>query len=184
MIRTLSLIAFLLFTSASVYAQSASSFPGVSAEQIKKLQAAKRFTPLPLPNWIPDGFKLEKIGSNLGPKVPIEDRSLVIVYRKPLAGGKFQRFSLEAGFDGLGDLMYDSTKIISSPLGKIYLVYEPNDPDEDGKKRKNFVMTEWFNVGRTAFHYNGMFGQEEGGSSLVMIPIAETERILRSLKRF
>lgn len=162
--------------------KSGLQFPGVSAAQLKQLQSVKRFTALPLPSWIPTGFKLEKIESKLGPKVPIEEKSLVIVYRKTLPGGKFQRFGFEAGFDGLGDLMYDSTKVIASPLGKIYLVYEPNDPDEGGKKRKNFVMTEWFDVGRTAFHYDGMFG-EEGDASLTMISMAETEKILRSLKR-
>ncbi len=173
------IVVFVAFASAQ---KTGSPFPGVSAAQMKQLQNAKRFTALPLPTWIPAGFKLEKVESKLGSKVPIEERSLVIVYRKTLPDGKFQRFAFEAGFDGLGDLMYDSSKVIPSSVGKIYLVYEPNDPDEGGKKRKNFVMTEWFDVGRTAFHYDGMFGEQDD-PSLVMISIPETEKILRSLKR-
>lgn len=180
LIVALLIVACVAFASAQ---KSGTQFPGVSAAQMKQIQNAKRFTALPLPTWIPAGFKLEKVEAKLGSKVPIEERSLVIVYRKMLPGGKFQRFGFEAGFDGLGDLLYDSTKVIPSALGKIYLVYEPNDPDDGGKKRKNFVMTEWFDVGRTAFHYDGMFGELDD-PSLTMISMSDTEKILRSLRRF
>ena len=167
----------------SVCAQSTETFPGVSAANLKQLQSAKRFTAIPLPTWIPAGFKLEKIESKLGPRVKIEERILAIVYSRALPNGKVQRFSFEAGFDGLGDLMYDTTKVIPSSLGKIYLVYEPQDPDE-GKKRTNFAMTEWFDVGKTAFHYNGMFGANENDTSNAMISLQDTDKILRSVKRF
>lgn len=179
--QSLFLVATVVLTSVSVFAQKPTSFPGVSAAQLKQLQIAKRFTALPLPTWIPAGFKLEKVESRLGPRVKIEDRSLVIVYSKQLPGGKIQRFAFEAGFDGLGDLMYDGAKRLSTPLGPIYLVYQPND--EDGKKLLDFAMTEWFDVGRTAFHYIGTFG-EDGDPAMVMISRQETKRIIRSLKRF
>lgn len=160
-----------------------SKFPGVSASQLSQLQNAKRFTALPLPTWLPAGFKLEKVDAKLGSRIQIQDRYLALVYSRTLASGKKQRFGLEAGFDGIGDLMYDGAKTIPSAFGKIYLLYEPNDSDETGKKLSNYVMTEWFTVGKTAFHYIGMYGEEDD-PSLAMISLADTEKILRSLQRF
>lgn len=119
----------------------------------------------------------------LGSEVPIEDRQLIIVYSRQLANGKLQRFSIEAGFDGLGDLMYESSKRLRTPIGNVYLVYQPKD--EDGKKMMDFAMTEWFDVGRIAYHYVGMYGTEEdGGDKLAMISLSDTEKILRSLRRY
>jgi len=154
--RTLSALLLISVVSIAAFAQkagmgqatpAATNFPGVSAAQLKQLQAAKRVTALPLPTWIPSGFTLEKVDAKLGTRTKIEDRYLAIVYSKKLANGKKQRFGFEAGFDGIGDLMYDGAKTIPSAFGKIYLLYEPNDPDEAGKKLKNYVMTEWFTVG-------------------------------------
>jgi len=181
--KTLFLVVSIAAVTVSVCGQNAGSFPGVSDANLKQLQTAKRLTPLPLPTWVPDGFKIERIAMKLGTTVPIQDRSLSIIYSRKLANGKTQRFALEAGFDGLGDLMYDASKVIPSAFGKIYLVYEPFDPDEK-KKLARYVLTEWFDVGKTAYHYNGMFSAKENDPSLAMISIADTEKILRSLKRF
>lgn len=171
-----------------VSAQAAASFPGLSAAQRKQLITAKRSTPIALPTWVPVGFKVEKIDMELRPRVPIYDRHLVIVYSRKLPNGKTQRFALEAGFDGLGGLPYDLTKTISSPVGPIDLMYQPNDLDDEGKKLLNFSMTEWFLVGKTNYHYDGMYGinEDEKGNdpTMAMISLADTERILRSLRRF
>ncbi len=158
-------------------------FPGVSKAQMEQMIAAKRVMQIALPTWLPAGFKLEDVRSRIGRSVAIEDREFVIIYSRTLSNGKTQRFALEAGFDGLGDLMYEGAKTLVTPLGKIYLLYEPKDPDNGGKKLKNYVMTEWFRVGRTEFHYIGMYGYDEGVNDLEMISLADTERILRSLKR-
>lgn len=158
-------------------------FPGIERSDMEQLIAAKQVMSVALPKWLPAGFTLEKITSRLGRGVAIEDREFVIIYSRKLAGGKTQRFALEAGFDGLGDLMYDGAKTLTTPLGKIYLLYEPEDPDQAGKKLKNYVMTEWFNVGKTAFHYIGWYGGEEDDPGLAMITLADTEKILRSLQK-
>lgn len=184
--RTIYLAFVLSAIAAAVSAQTGSvtnRFPGLSAEQAQKLRVAKKITPIPLPTWIPAGFKVEKIDMLVGSKVALQDRVLNIIYSRKLASGKVQRFSLEAGFDGIGGLPYDVTKVVPSAVGKIDLMYEPNDLDESGKL-KNFVMTDWFNVGKTAFHYNGMYGATENDSSIAMISLADTEKILRSLQRF
>ncbi|MBX3244459.1 MAG: hypothetical protein KF685_08390, partial [Acidobacteria bacterium] len=81
----------------------------------------------------------------------------------------------------LGDLMYEPTKTLRTGVGKIILIYEPKD--EEGNIEKEYVMTEWFTVGRTEFHYIGMYDFEEGDSSAKMISIEDTEKILMSLKR-
>ena len=122
---------------------------------------------------------------DLGPRVSLEHKQLVIVYSRKLANGKMQRFSLEAGFDGLGGLPYDLTKTLTTPVGQIDLMYEPPDLDDSSKKTKNFAMTEWFKVGRTDFHYDGRHGDPEGDDqNLAMISLADTEKILKSLRRF
>lgn len=183
--RHIILIVCMVAAAAVVAKAQAAKFPGVSTAQLKELQRAKLTTPLPLPTWLPAGFKLEKIELNLGRSVKIYERSLVIIYSNKLADGRTQRFALEAGFDGLGDLMYEGAKTISSPVGKIHLYYEPKDPDTEGEKLKNYVMTEWFDVGGTAFHYIGWYGGEEKDDpSMAMISMAHTEKILRSLRRF
>ena len=176
-------LAFLITVSASLGLAQASRFPGVSDFQSQQLDQAKKITPIPLPTWIPAGFRVEKIQIKLGSMVSLENKELVIIYSRKLATGKVQRFSFEAGFDGIGGLPYDSTKIIPSAVGKIDLMYEPQDLDGAGKL-KNFAMTDWFNVGKTAFHYNGMHGAAENDASQVMISLADTEKILRSLQRY
>lgn len=180
----------ILLTSLLVFATSAQStstkakFPGVSKAQMEQLRTAKKVMGVALPTWLPAGFKVEKVHSKLGRRVAIHEQEFIVVYSRKLENGKTQRFALEAGFDGLGDLMYDGAKTISSPLGKIYLHYEPKDPDTDGQKLKNYVMTEWFNAGKTAFHYIGFYGSEEKDDpDMAMISLGDTEKILRSLKR-
>jgi hypothetical protein len=165
-------------------AQGEKRFPGVSAAQFQQLRTAKKTTPLPLPTWIPAGFKLEKIEMKLGPRVRIENRVLAIVFSRKLPNGKTQRFALEAGFEGLGDLPYDTTSSVRSPIGPIDIAYEPPDLDGEGRKEKNFVMTHWFNVGKTAFHYDGMYKAEPDDKTIAMISLADTRKILQSLTRF
>ena len=158
-------------------------FPGVTAESKKQLATAKRSTPIALPTWVPAGFTGKRVHAVLGSKVAVEDRQLIIVYSRQLANGKLQRFAIEAGFDGIGDLAYDKSKRLRTPIGSVYLIYQPID--EDGKKLMDLAMTEWFDVGGTAFHFDGMYGtEEEGGDKLTMISLADTERILRSLQRY
>jgi hypothetical protein len=174
---------FCLAGSSVAAAQPAVRFPGISPTQMQTLRAARKVTPIPLPSWLPSGFKVEQVKARLGSKVPIEDRELVVIYSRTFPNGKTQRFAIEAGFEGLGDLMYDKRKVIRTPIGRIYLVYQPKD--QDGKVLTDFAMTEWFDVGRVAFHYVGAYGaDEEDGEALGMISLADTERILRSLRRF
>lgn len=172
------------FASVIASAQSEKRFPGVSAQQLQMLRLAKQITPLPLPTWLPDGFRVEKIDMRLGSMVEIQDRKLVIIYSRKLSSGKLQRFALEAGFEGLGDLPYDTTSTVRSALGDIDIAYQPPDLDEDGKKLDDFAMTHWFNVGKTAFHYDGMYGAQDKVKNLEMISLADTRKILQSLQRF
>lgn len=159
-------------------------FPGISAKHLTQLRTAKRSTALPLPTWLPAGFTLETVKMKLGPKVSLEFKELEIVYSRKLANGKTQRFSLAAGFDGLGGLPYDATHKVTSSFGQIELMYEPKD--EDGSKIREYAITEWFTVGKTSFHYVGMYSEnpDDGTKGLAMIPLADTQRILKSLQRF
>lgn len=176
-----------LFALSSVSAQTRSttspSFPGVSQVQLTMLREVKRAVPFALPMWLPDGFKLEDIHARLGSDLEIYERELVLVYLRPMPNGKLQRFALEAGFDGIGDLPYDEAKVIKASVGDIYLVYEPNDLENSRVKIKDYVMTQWFNVGDVAYHYDGMYDDEDK-KNLQMISISDTEKILASLREF
>jgi hypothetical protein len=186
----ITLVALLLGLSITLSAQPSTAevraamakFPGVSEMHMTMLLEAKKVTPLPLPTWIPEGFRVEDVKLRLGSQVEIQDKVLMVVYSKKLPDGGVQRFALEAGFDGLGDLMYEPTKIIRSGIGEIILIYEPKD--DDGMVQNEYVMTEWFRVGKTDFHYIGMYGfNEEGDKSARMISMDDTVKILTSLKR-
>ncbi len=177
--RSLSIFAA-IFLLAAVAAAQRTTFPGLTPAAKKELDAAKRSLAFPLPTWLPAGFEIAAVESNLGRKVKIEDKVFSVTYRRTLKDDKEQSFSITAGFDGIGDLMYDGARTLRTGVGRVYLLYQPLD--EDGKKMPNFAMTEWFSVGKTAFHYNGNVDSED--ESLVMISLADTEKILRSLKRY
>jgi hypothetical protein len=177
------IVAIVLSFAVPVFSQPASPrFPGISVAQHKALAAAKRSLAFPLPTWVPDGFLVEDIRLKVGPRVKTEDKEFIVVYSRRLASGKIQRFSIEAGFDGLGDLPYEDRTRVRTPVGSIWLVYDPRD--DDGQRTNDFAMTEWFKVGRHNFHYDGMYGHREGDTSLAMITRDETVRILRSLQRY
>lgn len=183
--RSLLTTIFLLTSVFSAFGQTGDSrFPGITQKQFQQLRTAKGSTPIVLPTWIPEGFKLAKIEMKLGRSVPIYDRFLKIIYQREKSKGVTQRFYLEAGFDGLGGLPYDATKSLKTQVGTIDLMYEPNEPDDEGKKIKNYAITEWFNVGRTAFHYVETYEDEPEQEGLEMLSLADTEKILHSLRRF
>ncbi|MEO8648725.1 MAG: hypothetical protein ABI539_06130 [Acidobacteriota bacterium] len=169
---------------AFVAAQRQTTFPGLSPYNREVLNAARQITPIPLPTWIPAGFTVEKVNVKLGSTVAIEDRVLAVIYSRKLENGKIQRFSIEAGFEGLGDLPYDSTSSVRSAVGRIDIAYQPPDLDGNGTKINDFAMTHWFNVAKTAFHYDGMYGAKPNDRRHAMITLADTRKILASLKRF
>ena len=181
------ILSLILFSASFALSQTAavgSRFPGLSQSQLEKLETAKKVTAIPLPTWLPAGFKAERILMKLGSRVPIEEKQLVIIYSRKLSNGKKQQFSIEGGFEGLGGLPYDVTKVVASAVGKLDLMYEPKDPDDGKKKIERFSMTEWFKVGKTDFHFDGMYGSNPDNPLIAMISLADTEKILRSLRRF
>jgi len=165
----------------SKVAAAMAKFPGVERSDMEALLTAKIAVGIALPTWLPTGFTLEKIQSRIGRNVSLDDREFIVIYSRKLDNGKRQRFALEAGFDGLGGLPYDTTKTIRTPVGPIDLMYEPKD--EDGNKQKNYVITEWFTVGKNAVHYLGTYGDGEDDKSVTIISLTDTEKILRSLNR-
>jgi len=173
-----------LLLSVALAAQERDRFPGLSAQDALVLREAKKVTPIALPKWLPAGFKTEKIIAMLGSEVAIEDKALVIVYSRKLLGGTTQRFAIEAGFEGLGDLPYDTTSTVNSAIGNIYIAYQPRDPDNRLKTLKDFSMTQWFDVGKTAYHYDGMYEMQSGNKPTAMISLSDTKKILGSLARF
>lgn len=136
----------------------------------------------PLPTWLPDGFKIEKVVVKTGVNVDPMEQGIFITYRKKLPNGKKQAFILEGAIDGIGDLMYMSTHIVRSSLGEIGLCYEPKDEDNN-KKLYDYVRTQWFDCNGTAWAYGSCKGRGNKYGNTAMIPIAETKKILASLQQ-
>lgn len=165
----------------SINAQK-STFPGISVKQAKTLATVKRSMAFPLPTWVPAGFKVEEIVVDISAKTLIYERVFRVIYSRTQPDGTKQRFAIDTGFDGLGDLMYEPTKTIKTSVGDVTLIYEPKD--EDGTILKDYVMTEWIPVGKYAFHYIGSYTRDENAETPAMISLEDTEKILKSLKRY
>jgi hypothetical protein len=157
-------------------------FPGFTTQQMQQLFKAKKYYPIPLPTWIPAGFKVEEILTLVGPKIKQEDKVLNITYSKKIANGKKQAFTIEAGIDGIGDLPYEHTHIVKTALEEVYLCYEPID-DAGVKPIKKYVRTQWFDCDGTAYAYGSVGGMPRSPAGQVMISIADTKKIIGSLQK-
>ena len=187
--KTILLSSFLisLFALSTVSAQTRStaspSFPGVSKAQITTLRDIKRVVPLVLPTWLPAGFTLETIDARLGTQVKSDEQELIFIYSRSMPAGKEQRFAIEAGFAKwlVGD-RFPPTKVIYNPVVTIDIVYQPRDPNNTEQILRNYSITKWFTVDEISYRYLGLYGDES--SSLEMISLEDTEKILASLRRF
>jgi hypothetical protein len=102
-----------------------------------------------------------------------------------LANGQKLHFKIDAGFDGIGDLMYEGGESIKSKAGEIWLYYEPYDEDMEGRKTKQhgFIQTEWFDVKGIAFHVVFIQSENEGlNKRLPKISKADAKKILQSMQ--
>ncbi|MCD6010712.1 MAG: hypothetical protein K0Q79_574 [Flavipsychrobacter sp.] len=162
--------------------QALQKFPGFDTTSMQKLVAIKKKYGIPLPTWIPDGFKVEKVSVKVNGKFDPMDQGIAITYSKKLPDGKKQSFIFEGAIDGIGDLLYQHTHIIKSALGEIELCYEPKDED-NSKTLKNYVRTQWFDCNGTAWAYSSCKGIGSKSGNTTMIPIDETKKILASLQQ-
>lgn len=196
----------------------ADRFPGVSAAQFGLLMAVKdslcvpadmgeevkNYTEktaggkcwIPMPTWLPSGFVLEKLVTNVGRNVVADSMRLALIYTRNTTGGKKQIFMLEAGFE-FGDVLYTDPIRLQSKIGKIDLYYEPEveiDSVSDGlaKKMPNFVITDW--IGNDTLNYPLYtyistdkidHYQYRGGdvANFEMISVDDTRRILASMEQ-
>ncbi len=165
-------------------------FPGINAANKKKLLATGYS--IPLPTYIPAGFKLDTIilanlrsGNN-------EEKTLLVRYEKKINDSTYQSFHIDAGFDGLGSLWYKG-ETVNSAVGKIYMYYQPLEEAEAGQKPEpvmDLVGTEWFTVKGTAFHvfcilsedYPPQEGDEVEYYRYLPVSKAEFKKVLASLK--
>lgn len=158
-------------------------FPGFDSSQMRQMLRAKREYCIPLPTWIPAGFKVEKVITKIGAKVNPDDREVYVVYARKTDKGKKQSFTIDAGIGGIGDLPYSPTHIIKSAIGEIELCYEPKDDDNNGKPMKRYVRSHWFDCNNTAWAYGSVRGASFEDNKTVMISIDDTKKILESLQR-
>ena len=138
-----------------------------------------------LPAWIPEGFAVTKIVTKTGKSIKLEDKIYTVTYTKKLSNSNSLKFSIDAGFEGLGDLPYEDGEEIKSKVGNIYLFYEPYEEDMNGKKEKafGFIMTEWFNINKLAFHasFNSQNPNDKPDKTKPKISKADVKKILQSL---
>ena len=176
----------LMFITSSMlsFAQSNIIFPGLTEVQKQKLLNTK--IAIPLPTWIPDGFAVTNMVTKTGKSIKVEDKIYTVTYGKKLSNGNSLKFSVDAGFDGLGDLPYEGSETIKSKVGDIYLYYEPYEEDMNGKKVKafGFIMTEWFNVNKLAFHayFNSQNPNDKPDPTKPKISKADVKKILHSMQ--
>lgn len=182
-VKFISAAIIILAAAFAASAQKAAVPAGFTAAQFAKFKKDKGKFVVPLPTWLPNGFKFDSADIDLKESTEIWERKFVVSYLHKLPNGNTQRFIIEAGFDGLGGGIYEPTHVIKSPVASIELMYEPKDPDNEGEKLVRYVMTEWFEVAGTAFHYDGM-PVTELDETIDMIPVADTKKILGSLKKF
>lgn len=154
-------------------------FPGFNVAQMNRLLLVKTYA-IALPTWLPDGFKVEKVIVRVADSIPIDQQELCIVYSKTLKEGKKQRFLLEAGIDGIGDLMFDESMEVNTPLGTVNLFYNPK---QDGDPVINYVRTDWLDVDGTAWAYASAEGMRTTYKNEAMISLEETKQIIESLQR-
>ncbi|HEY8689248.1 MAG TPA: hypothetical protein VIM07_08435 [Chitinophagaceae bacterium] len=167
----------------SVFSQNKIVFPGITETQKQQLLNTK--IAIPLPTWIPDGFAVTKIVTKTDKSIKLENKIYAVTYTKKLSNSNSLKFSIDAGFEGLGDLPYENGEAIKNNVGNIYLYYEPFEEDMNGKKVKafGFIMTEWFNIHKLAFHasFNSQNPNDKPDNSKPKISKADVKKILQSL---
>lgn len=177
------LILFIEITISS-FAQSNIVFPGLTETQKQQLINTK--ITIPLPTWIPEGFAVTKIVTKTGKSIKLEDKIYTVTYTKNLTKGNSLKFSIDAGFEGLGDLPYEDGEEIKSKVGNIYLYYEPFEEDMNGKKVKavGFIMTEWFIVNKLSFHafFHSQNPNDKPDTTKPRISKADVKKILQSMQ--
>jgi hypothetical protein len=176
------LLLFLAITF-STFAQTKIIFSGITETQKQQLLNTK--IAIPLPTWIPDGFAVTKIITKTGKSIKPEDKIYTVTYEKKISSGNSLKFSIDAGFEGLGDLPYEDGEAIKSKVGDIYLYYEPYEEDMNGKKVKafGFIMTEWFIVNKLSFHavFNSQNPNDKPDKIKPKISKKDAKKILQSL---
>src|SRR5688572_12778619 len=105
----------LLFLYSTLIA-TAQIFPGLKASHKKQLLSSGY--KIPMPTYVPAGFIIDTIITKTGKSLKPEDKILFIQYSKKLPDGTYQGFYIDAGFEGLGSLWYNS-ETIQSAVGKI-----------------------------------------------------------------
>lgn len=167
----------------SAISQTKIIFPGITETQKQQLLHTK--IAIPLPTWIPDGFAVSKIVTKTGKALKLEDKIYTVTYEKKISSANSLKFSIDAGFEGLGDLPYEDGEAIKSNVGTIYLYYEPYEEDMNGKKVKafGFIMTEWFIIHKLSFHmsFNSNKPDNKPDNTKPKISKADVKKILQSL---
>jgi hypothetical protein len=178
---------FLLFVFIAITSIARSQdFPGLRPTDKKKLLASGM--KIPLPTWLPDGFRLDTFEVKTNKSIPVQDRVLYIQYTKKINDSTWQSFMVEAGFDGLGSLWYDRENI-QSAVGKIEMYYQPYEKQED------MIATEWFEINKIAFHvfcivtmpggeFEAVGDEDEGEDKYQYVAISKDDfkKILQSLQ--
>lgn len=172
----------------------AQNFPGLKPQHKKILLASGM--KIPLPTWLPEGFKLDTLEVKTSKAIPVLDRILYVQYTRKVNDSTWQSIMVEAGFDGLGSLWY-KRESVSSAVGKIEMYYQPLEEMDGGKKEKqeDIVTTEWFEVNKISFHvfsivtmpggeFEAIGDEDDSGEKYNFIPVskADFKHILQSLQ--
>lgn len=164
-------------------------------ERAELLRATQGRCAIPLPTWLPEGFRAVYVNARLGEGTNSNNMALNITYIKKLPDGKKQVFTLEALFE-FGDIPYTRPKKVATHFGPVDLYYEPvddsisADKNNWGKKTPNYVITDLFCASKACYpRYAYSSIAEEyvrmhmlTTKDFVMITEAETKKILASME--
>ena len=131
---------------------SSQDFPALNPTDKKKLLASGIM--IPLPNWLPEGFKLDTFEVKTSKSIPVQDKMLYVQYTKKVNDSTWQSFMIEAGFEPDLESIWHNPEILQSPIGQIGFYYQPYEQTSDGKKKKqeDMISTEWVEINKVAFH--------------------------------
>jgi hypothetical protein len=105
-----------------------------------------------VPAWLPKGFKLKRVAISYDEPGPDEGGGRFPLYNLEYEGsaramGVIQTFSIDSAREGIGDrnlLETDDSEDaeISSPLGRMFIIYTPNGKGSDDGRKKE-IRSNW-----------------------------------------
>jgi hypothetical protein len=176
-------VAFLTLALVAGPAESARG-PG-TLEDLKKIEIICF-----VPAWLPKGFKLKSVAVSYDEPGPDEGGGRFPLYNIEYENGHGASFSIDSAREGIGDrnlLDTDDTEdvVITSPLGRMDIIYTPKGKGKEGRKTE--IRSNWTSDANMIREkakdplVHPTFGRYHGFTA-TGLTLAEFEKIINSLR--